>query len=218
MAFSDQPRASRAMIRSDQDVSMAAEYGIPFDNATVLRTAVAGHSVPEFRSNGGMETVGSRVRAEREAQGIDRKELAAAAGIAKTTLADLENGRMATTTALHKIADHLGISARWLESGEGAKYRVAESGYSSQSARLDFEKLAGAVQVLMEFLAVRDEPAEWVSDPILLEIAYAVVEEFGEPVAPSNVLFLTKRLAEKRRDAGPPSDERIGPAARRKSG
>lgn len=89
---------------------MPAQYGIPSGNATVIRNLGAGHPVPEFRSNGGMETIGTRIRAEREAQGIDRKDLAAAAGIAKTTLADLENGRMNTTTALHKIADRLGIS------------------------------------------------------------------------------------------------------------
>ena len=68
-----------------------------------------------------METIGSRIRAEREAQGISRAELAKFAGIASTTLSNLELGLSKSSTALHKIASRLGVHADWLESGKGPK-------------------------------------------------------------------------------------------------
>lgn len=79
------------------------------------------HSVTEFRLNVGMVTIGDRIRAEREAQGVDRKDLAKSAGIAYSTLADLEAGRSKSTTALHKIARRLGLRIEWLEYGKGPK-------------------------------------------------------------------------------------------------
>lgn len=68
-----------------------------------------------------MTTIGERIRAEREAQGVSRAELAKAAGISNTTLSDLELGYSKSTTALHKIADRLGVAASWLEHGTGKK-------------------------------------------------------------------------------------------------
>ncbi len=65
--------------------------------------------------------IGSRIRAERESQGISRTELAKFAGIATSTLSDLELGHSRSTTALHKIAERLGVSAQWLETGRGEK-------------------------------------------------------------------------------------------------
>ncbi|TPD71478.1 helix-turn-helix transcriptional regulator [Stenotrophomonas maltophilia] len=68
-----------------------------------------------------METIGSRIRAEREAQGISRNELAKFAGIASTTLSNLELGLSKSSTALHKIAARLGVHTDWLETGKGSK-------------------------------------------------------------------------------------------------
>lgn len=61
------------------------------------------------------------MRQEREALGISRKVLANAAGIAITTLSDLELGESQTTTALHRIARRLGVRTEWLETGKGSK-------------------------------------------------------------------------------------------------
>lgn len=74
-----------------------------------------------------METIGSRVRSEREAQHIDRKELARLTGIGYSTLAELERGGMQTSTKLRVIADALGVSLRWLETGKGDKAAPAHS-------------------------------------------------------------------------------------------
>jgi len=65
--------------------------------------------------------LGARIRAERETQQISRSELAKAAGIAVSTLSDLELGESKSTSALHKIAARLGVSPHWLETGKGPK-------------------------------------------------------------------------------------------------
>lgn len=82
------------------------------------------HSVTAFRSNVNMETIGSRIRAEREAQGISRAELARTASIATSTLSDLELGLSKSTTALHKIAKRLALRPEWLETGKGPKAAI----------------------------------------------------------------------------------------------
>ena len=68
-----------------------------------------------------METIGSRLRQEREAQGIDRKAFARATGIGYSTIAELERGGMQTSTKLRVIAEALGVSLSWIETGKGPK-------------------------------------------------------------------------------------------------
>ncbi len=79
------------------------------------------HSVTDFRSNVNMDTIGSRIRTEREAQKVSRADLARSAGIAPSTLSDLELGLSKSTTALHRIASRLQVRSEWLETGRGAK-------------------------------------------------------------------------------------------------
>ncbi|WP_058570034.1 XRE family transcriptional regulator [Xylella fastidiosa] len=68
-----------------------------------------------------METIGSRVRKEREAQNITRSDFAKKTGIGYSTIAELERGGMQTTTKLRLIADALDVSLQWLETGKGPK-------------------------------------------------------------------------------------------------
>lgn len=78
-------------------------------------------------------TIGTRIRKAREsgpAGKVSRKDLAAAAGIAYSTLADIENGYATSTTRLHHIAKRLKVSVEWLETGKGD---WAESAPLSQS-------------------------------------------------------------------------------------
>lgn len=68
-------------------------------------------------------TIGERIRQAREhgpAGKVSRKDLAEAAGIAYSTLADVENGLSSSTTALHRIAKRLKVRVEWLETGKGA--------------------------------------------------------------------------------------------------
>lgn len=118
-----------------QDLSMAVN----------LRYSVAPsqrHSVTEFRSNVNMNNIGARIRSEREAQGISRAELARFAGIAATTLSDLELGLSKSTTTLHKIAARLGLRAEWLETGKGAK----EAARPAQESDAEYTDIVGYSQ------------------------------------------------------------------------
>lgn len=72
---------------------------------------------------------------------------------------------------------------------------------SSQSPQPEFEKMASAVYLLREYLEIVGDPPEWVSDPVMLEIAWWVVEGFGAQVTPNNVIDLTKRLGSRIRSA-----------------
>jgi transcriptional regulator with XRE-family HTH domain len=76
------------------------------------------HPVTEIRSNLRMETIGDRVKKERELRKISRRELGRACGLAYSTIADLENGYMESTTKLHKIAEYFGLRPQYLETGE----------------------------------------------------------------------------------------------------
>lgn len=100
-----------------------------------------------------METIGTRIRREREAQGLSRKDLERQTGIGYSTLAELERGGMQSSTKLHVIAEALGVSVNWLETGKGAK-----AARPSHSTGLDVGKLAdllGTVEAAVEEAGVR---------------------------------------------------------------
>ncbi len=81
-----------------------------------------------------METIGSRIKREREAQGVDRAELSRRSGVGYTTISELERGGMKSSTKLRVIAEALGVSLRWLETGKGDR---TESGSVSQIAETE---------------------------------------------------------------------------------
>jgi len=119
-----------------------------------------------------MNTIGARVRREREIQGIDRKELAQKTGIGYSTLAELERGGMQTTTKLRRIADALRVSQEWLETGKGDKNRPSSHEIAATEqpregyvrfALLDLNASAGNGEVNAEFTEVLDwvDIAEW---------------------------------------------------------
>lgn len=86
---------------------------------TEFRSTLQRHTVTEFRNLSPMTTLGARIRAVREERGFEPKELAQRAGLAYSTLMDIENGRQASSTKLHSIASVLRVHARWLETGRG---------------------------------------------------------------------------------------------------
>lgn len=101
---------------------------------TLFRNGMQRPSVTPFRSNDAMETIGERVRAEREDQGISRAELAKAAELSYTALSDLERGDTKSTPKLHRIAARLGVNVQWLETGKGPK--AADIGTDQHSGTL----------------------------------------------------------------------------------
>jgi hypothetical protein len=106
----------------------------------------------------------------------------------------------------------MGVSSTWILDGVGSQDASA-----SQPARPDFRIVADSITVLREYLAITGDPPEWITDEVLLEVAYFVVEASGEPVSQTNVSDLTKRLAEKVRNAER-SDEGAGAEAGEKDG
>lgn len=69
-----------------------------------------------------LNTIGERIRFARDhgpVGKVSRKDLASSAGIAYSTLADVENGLSNNTTALHRIAKRLNVRVEWLETGKG---------------------------------------------------------------------------------------------------
>lgn len=119
--------------------------------------------------------IGARIRKRRKERGLRVEELAKAAGIATTTLYDLERGDSHSTTRLHHIAAALRCNVEWLENGRGpveSPGRVAEAApvlydmtISPEGVRVgrEWEKLRepvrGQVQLLIETLVaeqVRD--------------------------------------------------------------
>jgi phage repressor protein C with HTH and peptisase S24 domain len=66
-----------------------------------------------------IETMGQRIRRLRKRRGIAAKDLAREAGLAYSTLMDLENDQSASTTRLPAIIYALRTNARYLETGRG---------------------------------------------------------------------------------------------------
>lgn len=116
---SDHPAASSSVIRLAHALMCA--------DSTVFREADQRHSVTDFRKHHRMETIGQRLRAERERQGITRAELARHMNVAVSTLSDLELDESKSTTKLHLAAERLGLNPRWLETGRGKKLAATVS-------------------------------------------------------------------------------------------
>lgn len=108
-----------------------------------------------------METIGQRIRAERERQEMTQEELAIAAGVRKQAISAIEVGQ--TRNPKHEtivaISQALGVSTVWLTKGTGKSSRVmdavrryAESGadavvVTDREAVAPSETLAGYVRL-----------------------------------------------------------------------
>ena len=133
-----------------------------------------------------MKTIGDRIRGEREAQGLTRDDLASYAGMAKTTLSDLELGESKSTTKLHRIAEKLGVSADWLATGKGPK-RTLE--VASQTARLTAATVVNATQAIRTFLGRRGVEYDPIEHAGLFVAVYPEAARIGEN--PSNEELMT---------------------------
>lgn len=66
-------------------------------------------------------TVGSRLRAERIAQGLSQDAVAKRSGVTQGLIAQIERGTNQGSKHIVRIAEALGVSADWLAYGEGDK-------------------------------------------------------------------------------------------------
>lgn len=104
-----------------------------------------------------MATIGSRIRKEREEQGLSREEVAKAAGIAKTTLSDLELGRSQSSAALHRLAAVLHVRPEWAETGKGPKHAGE---VKSQAARLSGQMILDAYRTATQAIVFMGQSPE----------------------------------------------------------
>ena len=117
----------------------------------------------------------------RLARGMTQEQLALACGWSgQSRIANYESSaasaREPKVSDVPLIASALGVAVAEL---------FGESPVTSQFQRLDFARMV--------------KPIEMVEDPVLLEIAYEVVQEFGGEAPADNVLDLTKVLADRMR-------------------
>lgn len=142
-------------------------------------------------------SIGARLEELRKAAQLTQQQMADIVGTSKQYVGRLEKGLNQTPNGvfLADWARHFNVSARWLSSGEGPRAAGVEQ--ASHSARPDFVKLSSSVLLLRHYLDFTGDPAEWISDPVLLETAFEVVEQFGAEVRSENVFDLTKVLAKK---------------------
>jgi transcriptional regulator with XRE-family HTH domain len=66
-----------------------------------------------------LNTLGKRCRHARQYFGLKRKDVAKAAGMSYSTLADIENGNSHTSTKIASLSGALGVRAAWLENEDG---------------------------------------------------------------------------------------------------
>jgi transcriptional regulator with XRE-family HTH domain len=118
-----------------------------------------------------METIGDRVRRLRESKGIERKDLAREVDLSYTGLSDLESGKAKSSTRLHRIAEALGVSAAYLETGKDSHRVNPLPDRHSQPMRLDPAMLAETAKALrLRFAKTGGYSLE--ADPELFAMVY----------------------------------------------
>ena len=70
-------------------------------------------------------TIGERLQKARLAKGLTQAQLARAIGVSMSSIAMVETGLRGQPRKLRAMAALLGVSADWLETGEGDPYEVA---------------------------------------------------------------------------------------------
>tara|TARA_R100001230_G_C5685778_1_gene194889 strand:+ start:837 stop:1538 length:702 start_codon:yes stop_codon:yes gene_type:complete len=73
-----------------------------------------------------MDSVGNRIKRAREQMSMSRTQLSKLSKVGYSTIAELENGGMRTSTKLHMLATHLGVTVEWLATGSGPARPVVE--------------------------------------------------------------------------------------------
>lgn len=90
-----------------------------------------------------MNTVGDRIKEARKLRGMSRPQLAEVARVKYPTLAGIENNDQAGTTQLPQIAEALGVSPKWLQTGRGPMEGTAASNDDS-----DWADISGYAQAI----------------------------------------------------------------------
>lgn len=154
------------------------------------------------RMLGGMEWY-DRAKGRMADKGLTQADLEQALGVSRGAVSHYLTGkRDPSPDQLVSLARKLELSLDSLLLGSDTP------AVTSQPERPDYEKISSAVTVLREYVEITGSSPELITDSIALQIAYEVVDEYGEPVSAENVLSLTKILGKKIRGE---SDGEQGP-------
>lgn len=109
--------------------------------------------------------------------------------------------------AARSIEEVLGLGEGWLDTVHG---QPGDGELTlSQSGRPDFERIAGAVRIVHDFLAYEGEPSAGVYDPEMLSIAWEVVERSGQKITPDNVIQFVRRFRQVVAEGDAGGEERL---------
>lgn len=101
-----------------------------------------------------VNTIGERLRAEREVAGLTQGALAAKAGVSQGAIGNVEAGLRRQPRALLPIAEALGLNPSWLATGKGQKHRSAPDAADATPT------LPAALPVVLDALAASPHRAE----------------------------------------------------------
>lgn len=135
---------------------------------------------------------GDRIKEAREAKGWNQSELADKVGVSRQAIFSIENGENKSMRPdnLFKVADALGVKARWLATGDGPKAAELNKTINAETlkqAALDVEK---ALQKTTGKLTLEKK----------CELISTLYEMYISGEKPSNVVRLVQLVSQ---NAGP---------------
>lgn len=92
-----------------------------------------------------MASAGTRVKEARKARGMTQKALATSAGCSQQTIVDLERENVTWSRFMPAIADELGLSLHWIETGQGPRERTGRGQGAVPIVQWDFFTHAAAL-------------------------------------------------------------------------
>lgn len=96
------------------------------------------------------ETLQQRLKRAREDAGLTQAEVARKVGISQPTYWALENKPDTGSKHLRKVADAIGVRVRWLDTGEGPRYKgELELSQAEEDIILIFRKFPAPSQKMM---------------------------------------------------------------------
>jgi DNA-binding transcriptional regulator YdaS (Cro superfamily) len=108
-------------------------------------------------------------------------------------------------------ADPAEISVAWREARGSGNLSTGLPTTAAHPVRPDFDRMAGAVRLLAEFVRVMSYHPENLFNPRMLEAAYEGVELVGSDMDASNVLdfvaYMNRRIEERRVEVRPREDQ-----------
>ena len=99
-----------------------------------------------------MTMAGQRIKEARKSKQMTQKTLARLAGCSQQTIVDLETGNVTWSRFMPQLADHLGVSLHWVETGEGQRNRPGKSQGAVPIVQWDFFTHASLTGELTEVI------------------------------------------------------------------